>query len=554
MARPKTSPNSSSPERPVSSLSGSSPSMNADNGNALDVDARVRLMRDGVINNAGLVVSGVVSLILVPFLLKGLGAEAYGLWIAALVLAGLMGVLDVGLGTSVIREVAATLSTEIRDETTRFVAATGNAYLVIGLVGALLIMILGVPLSAGMHLSAKTRQLAFAVFLLVGLTFAADQLGGFASSILRGLRRFDVFNLISIAGVLLRGAGVIVLLSIEAGLVAVAAWCAVAATATAVAGLAVASWFGPRFRFRLGYFSWASLRAHIPFSVASQIASGLLNAAWSAGPLLIGVVLGSSWVVPYYIGQKFPMAVCGITFRAGEVLFPAASEHERAKNLTGTREVLEVGTRWIVVLALPICTVLFIVAPNVLRAWVGEALPETVMVLRLTTVAVFADALGEGALQLLWGRGAMRTVLKVVGGMAILSFSLTLGLLPQLGIVGAAWVLLGTFVFGWLALLRAAAQECGVRVFPLVRAVAQGLLLPFLVCALPALGIAFFAPGGGWLAVAGASLVAGSAYAAALYLHGSREEERAIIEWPAKLAVNLVRSFCRGQGGVSRHP
>jgi O-antigen/teichoic acid export membrane protein len=553
MVGPKTNHNSSSPERPTSSLPGCSPSMSAGNGNALDVDARVRLMRDGVINNAGLVASGVVSLILVPFLLKGLGAEAYGLWIAALVLAGLMGMLDVGLGTSVIREVAATLSTDIREETTRFVAATGNAYLVIGLVGALLITILGVPLSAGMHLSARTRQLAFAAFFLAGLTFAADQLGGFATSILRGLRRFDASNLIAIAGVLLRAAGVIVLLSIGAGLVAVAAWYAVAAGVTAVVGLAVVSRLGPRFRFRLGYFSWASLRAHIPFGIASQIASGLINVVWSAAPLLIGVVLGSSWVVPYYIGQKFPLAVSGLTWRAGEVLFPAASEHERAKNLPGTREVLEVGTRWIVVLALPICTVLFIVAPTLLRAWVGEAQPDTVLVLRLTTAAVLANALGEGALYWLWGRGAMKAVLRVVGGMAILSVGLTLGLLPRLGIVGAAWVLLGTFVFGWFALLGAAAQERGVRVFHLVRAVAQGLLLPFLACAVPTLAIALFASEGGWPAVAGSSLLAGSAYAAALYLHGSREEERAIIEWPAKLAVNLVRSFCRGRGGVSRH-
>jgi O-antigen/teichoic acid export membrane protein len=516
------------------------------NGHALDVDARVRLMRDGMINNAGLVVSGVVSLILVPFLLKGLGAEAYGLWIAALVLSGLMGAFDVGLGTSLIREVAATLSTNIRDETTRFVAATGSAYVVIGLVGALLVMILGVPLSAGMHLSSQTRKIAFTVFLLVGLTFAADQLGAFATAILRGLRRFDAVNLISIAGVLLRAAGVIILLRAGAAVVAIAAWHAVIVATVAVAGLMVVSRLEPRFRSRWGLLDWSSLRAHIPFGIASQMVSGLISAVWSAAPLLIGVVLGSAWVVPYHIGQKFPLAVCGLTFRAGEVLFPAASEHERAKNLPGTRAVLDVGTRWIVVLALPICTVLFIVAPTLLRAWIGEAQPDTVMVLRLTTVAVFANALGEGALYWLWGRGAMKTVLTVVGGMAALSFGLTLGLLARLGIVGAAWVLLGVFTLGWLALLRAASQDCGVRMFHVVRAVAQGLLLPFLACAVPALGIAYFARDTGWLAVAGASLVGGCAYAIALYLHGSREEERAIVERPVRVAVRFLRAFGRG--------
>ena len=57
---------------------------------------------------------------------------------------------------------------------------------------------------------------------------------------------------------------------------------------------------------------------------------------------------------------------------------------------------------------------------------------------------------------------------------------------------------------------------------------------------------------GGWRAVVGASLVAGSAYAAALYVSGGREEERAIIRRPAVLAVSLVRSFYRGVWGTSR--
>jgi O-antigen/teichoic acid export membrane protein len=517
--------------------------MNPGDSRTGNVEARVRLMWDGVVNNSGLVVSGLVSLILVPILLRGLGAEAYGLWIAAMVLGGLMSVLDLGLGTSVIREVAATLSTETSAATARFVRATGNAYLASALAGALLVTLLGLPLSAGMHLSAQVRQTALTVFFFAGLTFAGDQLRTFTASILYGLRRFDAVNLLLILAVLLRASGVILLLKLGRGLVAVATWHAVTAATTALVGFAVVSRLSPHFRFRLGYLDWHSLRAHIPFGVASQVTMWLLNAVWSVPALLVGAVLGSPSLTQFHIGQKFPLAVSGFTWRVAEVVFPAASEHERANNLPGTREILEVGTRWVLVLALPICLVLSIVAADLLQAWVGEVRPNTVGVLRLTTAAVFINALGDSALNLLWGRGAMRTILVTVSSMAIVSIGLTLAFVFWIGIVGAAWVLLGMAAIGWITFLRAASRDCGVRAFDLMRASTQGLLVPMFACAVPALGITYLARPGGWLTVVGASVVGGCAYAAALYLWGGRQEERAIVRWPVRLTLGLLRSF-----------
>lgn len=146
----------------------------------------------------------------------------------------------------------------------------------------------------------------------------------------------------------------------------------------------------------------------------------------------------------------------------------------------------------------------------------------------------------------------MRTILVTASGMAVLSIGLTLVFLFGVGIVGAAWALLGTVTLGWLAFVRAAAHECGIGMFDLIRATSRGLLIPFVACAVPALGITHFCYPGGWLAVVGASLVAACAYAAALYMCGGREEERAIIGRPVELAVSLVRSFYRGVWGTSR--
>ncbi len=130
----------------------------------LDLSQRVRLMRDGLIHYSSVLVSGLVGLVLVPILLAGLGEEPYGLLIAAVALASLLATLDTGLGWSLTRAVASDPGGTCGEETTQLVQTVGRLYVVIGCTGALLVAVLGLPLSAALHLSDASRQVAPFVF------------------------------------------------------------------------------------------------------------------------------------------------------------------------------------------------------------------------------------------------------------------------------------------------------------------------------------------------------------------------------------------------------
>ncbi len=503
-------------------------------------------MRDGVFNYSSVLVAGLVGIILVPIMLKGLGAESYGLWIAVLAVAAVPAGFDFGLGASVTREVAASLGDEARNKAAPFIRAAGNAYVVLGLFGALAIGTLGVPLSRNLHLSAAGQKIAPTVFLLIGLSFLTDQVLSFVLGVLRGLRRFDVANLILNASIFLRAAGIAALVEAGAAVVPVAAWYTLISVLIALAGLGVVGRLVPRFRLRVAGVQWSSLRGHFEFAFTSLLATAAIKIIWGLGAVLIGVILGSAWVVPFHIGEKFPLAVAGITWRMAEVLFPAASEHERAQNMEGTREVLEVGTRWIFILALPLCLVLWIVGPNLLRAWVGEVRPDTLQILRLVTLAVLADAVGVGAMYVLWGRGRARDVLVILGSMAVAIFGFSLWFLTRLGIVGLAWGMVFPMVFGSLAFLYMASRACGIASLELMRGIGRGLLLPAVACGATTLGIVHLALPGRWTEVLGATLAGGAAYAGILYLGGAREEERRLIHAAVTLPAAVSRSAYRG--------
>ncbi|HTI73343.1 MAG TPA: hypothetical protein VMF06_25445, partial [Candidatus Limnocylindria bacterium] len=192
-------------------------------GYTVDLSERVRLMRDSLINNSILVISAPVGIILVPIMVKGLGAEGYGLWVAASALGSLLWI-DLGIQASTTRVVAADRLANSPDEMPQFVAAAWSANLALGLLVAVLITAFGLALTRGLHLSAGMIGIAPLVFGLAGLTYWGSQLLTFTSAVLNGLRRFDVSNYLAIGTTLAGAAGVIAVLRLGGSLLAVMVW------------------------------------------------------------------------------------------------------------------------------------------------------------------------------------------------------------------------------------------------------------------------------------------------------------------------------------------
>ncbi len=514
----------------------------------------VRLMRDSLLNYSGTLIQGLIGIILVPILLRGLGAEPYALWIAVLSAGSLPAGFDFGLGWSVEREVAAARGGGDREETCRFVASAGSAYVVLGLAGGLVVALLGLPLSTGMHLSPGTQRVAPPIFVLAGIGFIGDRLLEFCNAILRGLRRFDVSSLQLSVIVLVRAAGIVVLLLQGSGITALAAWVAFSSLLSAGMGLLIVSRLEPLYHSPLGCFHWRAVRPHLVFGLGSQL-TALAGRVTDLTPVLIGLVASSLAIVPYYVGVRFPLSLYTLVFCFGAVLFPAASEYQRKQDLPSTQKALEVGTRWVLVIAFPPCILLWIVAPHLLQAWVGEAQPETVMILRITAAAVLGGALGEAGTQILLGRGAVREVLLITVGFALSYLALGLGFLIRVGVVGIAWAMLVTWWLSSLAFVFVASRRCGLRPLGFLRSTLRGLWLPVGACA----AVAFFTNESlhatKWPGVIAITLAAGTAYGLTFYAVGSRQEERTLARevatMPLTLASRVYRGIRRGVGSES---
>jgi O-antigen/teichoic acid export membrane protein len=515
-------------------------SRKSNTGQALDVAERVRLMLDGIVNNLNPLVSGAVGVLLVPIMLRGLGAETYGFWIIALSLPGIVGAIDFGLGLSVTLQVAGCRDDDSRCQAARFVMTAGNAHVVMGLVGAAVIGAVGIFSGNSLHLTSADIRMIPAVIGLVGLSHICERVGGFEGEILFGLRRFDMANAISVAAIVLEFGGIVGLLAAGKGLVYVAAWHALVAAGAAYVSYEAVARLEPLFRLRLGRIEWATIRPSVPFSLFTQFAEAARSFLWQAPPIVIGLVLGSSSVVPYHIGRRIPQMITALYMRASAVFFPAVSEHAHGEKRASIREILEVGTRWIVVWALPVCLILWILAPRLLQAWIGNVQPGTVLILRLITAAVFAEAVAATSIQVLWALGAMRTVFIIPSSVVVTSLGLTLVLLPRMGIVGAAWGLALPMTLGAVAFFHIASRTCGVRERDLIHKAFGGLFLPVAVCLAVSLSVGFWS-GPGWTRVIATALGGGLGYLVGFSFGGAREEEMMLVRQGLAAPITVGR-------------
>jgi len=516
-------------------------------GPMLELAERAQLIRGGLLNYTGMLISGIVGIAIVPTMLGHLGFEAYGLWVAVLAVVVLIGEVDLGLSTIVTREVAADPAYE-KNETAQLVSSAAVGYLVLAVAGALLVASLGTAIDGGLKLSDSAREVAPFVFVMGGVLSLSGRALAFSIALLYGRRRFGSANAITAVVAVVGGIGSILVLFAGGGLRAVAAWQAGVTSLIAVAALAAVLRAQPTSR-RRARPSWRTLRPQVRFGISSQILTLSVNLLWVVAPTLVAAMLGTRLVASYDVGRKFPFALSALNWRSSESFFPAASRESRVGNLQRRRGLLEAVTRWNLVLALPLSVVLFLLAPNLLSVWLDSVPPHATAVLRLLAAVVVADAFGLGAVHILWAAGRMRSLLGILSATTLAGLGIALILLWQIGIVGVAIALLSTTALRSTLVLGAASREHDFPLAHLLANAARGLTMPLIAGTVVTFALRELIHPAGWIGLISVGLAGIVAYLVAGSLGPGREEEREILNSMLHvplLAVGIVSRRLRG--------
>jgi O-antigen/teichoic acid export membrane protein len=484
------------------------------------------LLRDSFVNCAGTVVTSLLGLMTVPLLLRGLGADVYGLWIASSALAGIAGTFDLGLEWALTREVAAATGAGDRAKAAPFVRSAALAYFVIGLVGGLLVASAGGPLSRLFGLETSTHQFAPAIFAFAGVSLFASQVWKFCIGVLEGMRRFDVTNILTTALALLRAGGIVVFVACGARLWPII-WYTAIHLFIAMGALLLVGCLEPRFR-RGSLLKKCDAIVHLRFGIVSQINASLTKVIWESGPVIIGGLAGPEAVVVLHIGQRLSSALSMIGDRAAAVIFPAAGETDGRDGCVNEAELLRSGTRAVLVLSLPACAIMWTLAPALLRAWIPGVEPASITIARICVVAVLLDAFAIAAVHVGWASGSVGRLTAVSTAAAVIVLVLTASFArPFLG-VGVATAFLAAIGFGAVLNIGAECRHAKISPLGLMAGAIRPLVLPALAACMASASIICFVPGA-WTSVVLASLAAVVVYSCGFIAFAADEQERLLL-------------------------
>lgn len=331
----------------------------------------MRLLRRNVILIYGVYAATLASgLVVTPIIVGALGTEQFGIWALIGSILGFIGLLDLGIGPSVIRFAAEQRGRDAREETSELTSTAFAIYLGLALVTTLLAVVLAWLLPLAVEMSEQyVRAAQVAVVLSVGTFVMRFPLGLF-SFLLAGQQRYDVLNIGNLLGAVLYFVlAVAVLYVADGGLVALALMTVVV---TAFRLLLPLRWLRrelPELRLRRSLVTRRQAAELLVFSSRNMLIQVASKVVFSTDVIVVGIIFGSVAAGVYGIPAKLFALAFGVGIASTTLLFPLLSELEGADDRERQERYLLSGVRLGLAVVVAVGLPLVFLPDRFLEAW-----------------------------------------------------------------------------------------------------------------------------------------------------------------------------------------
>lgn len=420
-----------------------------------------------------------LALVLMPLVLDVLGDSLYGTWVFISAIAGYSGLLNLGLGPTISRFVAAHQAQDESEQVNRVVNVIGAVYVAMGGVALAIASVLSwlVP-QLWPHSGVSVTELRW-VILILGLNVAISITGSVFGGILVGLQRFELERLFVLGSGCVRFLLTLVFLQKEWGLL-ILSLIFLATTLVENLGYLVCAFrllpslrLGPRFLNRQTLRECFSFSA---FAMLEAIAGKLIE---STDCIVIGCVLGAEAIVPYYVAQRLCQYISKPLQCIASVCLPRAGELHARGQIHELRDLVArgLGLSWLLIMGFFIGASFF--GPLLMETWVHRVYPQSQTILLVLLGGQLIGTPMKVVTAVLFGMGDVRRPSMLFVIEAIANFVLSLSLISWLGLVGVAFgTMIPLFLVEFGLLLPYALKRVGFEPRRLLTDVAAVQLLP----------------------------------------------------------------------------
>jgi O-antigen/teichoic acid export membrane protein len=406
--------------------------------------------RNVIANLAGRVWASALGLVFPPIYARILGIESYGLVGVWASLTAILSVVDLGLSTTLNREIArySTESDEAPHREMRVLARTIEVvfWAAGGLAGGLIILLAPLISHHWMNAQRLPTDVVTSSIRLMGVVFALQWPVGVYNGALLGLQKQVTANVIQSVFLVIRQVGGAVLLwKVIPTIHAFFVWQAVIMAAQTVATGAVLGRNLPGSP-RDGVFRWGVLAKNWRFSTGMLLISILAIILMQTDKIVVSKLLTLEQFGYYTLAWVVAGALANLVNPIFVAVFPRLTQLVKQGDLGEVSRVYHTACQVMAVIVFPAAAVLGLFSREIVLAWTGD--PRTVtMVSGAVAVMAIGSALNglmnvPYALQLAYGWTRLTIVTNLVA--VIVMVPLEYWLAKHHGMLGAAsgWMIL----------------------------------------------------------------------------------------------------------------
>jgi O-antigen/teichoic acid export membrane protein len=413
------------------------------------------LVRNTLTNGAASVAGVVVFIILTPFMIVQLGAEAYGVYTLALTfsfLGGYAAFTDLGIEAATARFVAEARVAGDDALVNRLASTTLAFFGSLALVLAPTIAALSFVLVDLFNVPDDLRTQAIACFALTGAQLLFEMPARAYFAVLEGTQRFAAYQACQIVRLFAQTVMFVAVLVLGLGVAALGGATAVSSLIVLVLAHRLAHRVVPGLRVSVRHASRDLLRRMLGYG-GGLLGLRLFGTIYlQMDRVIIGAAMGPQFVTIYEIANKIRSSVTLVQSVAASALVPAAA-FARAKHEV-LREMFLRGTTYTIAVSLPFAVSVAILAKPLISTWIDPKYTSAVTPTRLFTIYLALACIQIVGATMVVALGHVRFMLLVSAPTVVIDLVLSILLVGPLGINGVIIASISSYASTYLFPMR----------------------------------------------------------------------------------------------------
>jgi O-antigen/teichoic acid export membrane protein len=406
------------------------------------------IARNVLFNWLGTIANMAVGFFLAPFVLHHLGDVAYGVWVLAMSVGAYLGLLDLGMQSSVLRFVSKGHTQGDHQGASEAISAA----LWVRLQISALALVLSLGLAAVFPLIFKVPPSltsdARKAIMLIGLNAAITMSIGVVGGVLSALNRYDLQNYVMLAQTTLRVIAVVVVLRSGHGIVAIATCDLFAALFGNLLLVWIARRIYPELLIQRAKPKKETLQKIWSYSWYAFLTTVAVQLVYQSDNLVVGAFIPAATAMEAVTFYAIANSLCRYTTQVigsmGTTFVPAASTYEAAGDTASLLGLYKNGTRATLMISLPILVTLILRGPSFIGLWMGPKYSHSSgTVLIILASALFFSYANRTASSIAFGIEKHKTVAIWAISEGFANLALSIILVHWYGIYGVA---IGTLV------------------------------------------------------------------------------------------------------------